>query len=52
VVLHKEGYVVQPLTVDPAHDRKLLVKLEKNAKAAPVKQARHGRRDRWFVPGT
>jgi serine/threonine-protein kinase len=39
VVLHKDGYVDQPLTIDPAHDRKLLVKLEKISKAAPPKPA-------------
>ena len=31
VVLHKDGYADQPITLDPAHDKKMLVKLEKLA---------------------
>ena len=29
MVLHKDGYVDQPITLDPARDRKMLVKLER-----------------------
>jgi hypothetical protein len=34
VVLHKDGYVDQPVTIDPARDHKLLVKLEKEQHAS------------------
>jgi serine/threonine-protein kinase len=34
VVLHKDGYVDQEITLDPARDRKMLVKLAKKVKPA------------------
>jgi hypothetical protein len=38
VIVQKDGYAEQPLTLDPAHDKKLLVKLEKLAKPVVAKK--------------
>ncbi len=37
VVLHKDGYADQPVTIDPSRDRKVLVKLDKEGKTVSGK---------------